>query len=287
MRHSARTTLVVLSWPNCRLTFRQPATDLSDLSRVKVISGKSPSETSKKRTSRLIRSMGRATTTRPADVIPVPSRLAPPRAERRMTDTGDAIPSGRRERGTQPNRSSRGRRKHPRTNVIDLDGTKERGGQGRERRNLMPTRRRPLLEDPSTPTLPQGMTSSTRQRRQSVTRRGQRSIDRDRSKGMLPNPRTDLRKALGLHPRTQSIGGSARMTRPDRTRTLGQMVPKDRREEAGSPNNIKVQVPTEEETAEPRTAVPTPTHRRPETGPQLLGRGPSRSASHPTEVNLR
>jgi hypothetical protein len=65
------------------------------------------------------------------------------------------------------------------------------------------------------------------------------------------------------------------------------MVPKDRREEAGSPNNIKVQVPTEEETAEPRTAVPTPTHRRPETGPQLLGRGPSRSASHPTEVNLR
>lgn len=151
----------------------------------------------------------------------------------------------------------------------------------------MPTRRRPLLENPSRPTLPQGMTSSTRQRRQSVTRRGQRSIDSDRSKGMLPNPRTDLRKALGLHPRTQSIGGSARMTRPDRTRTLGQMVPKDRREEAGSPNNIKVKVPTKEETAKPRTAVPTLTHRRPETGPQLLGRGPSRSASNPTEINLR
>ena len=37
MRHSARTTLVVLSWSDSRLTFLQPATNLSDLSRVKLI----------------------------------------------------------------------------------------------------------------------------------------------------------------------------------------------------------------------------------------------------------
>ena len=34
--------------------------------------------------------MGKTATARPADVIPKPSRLTPPRAEGRVTDSGDA-----------------------------------------------------------------------------------------------------------------------------------------------------------------------------------------------------
>ena len=121
-----------------------------------------------------------------------------------------------------------------------------------------------------------------------MTRRVDRSI-RDSGKGVTPDPRTtrNFNKPFVFHPGTQSIRSSARSPGPRRTTTFGETETEDRRQEPSSPSDIEMEVPTEKEGPKPRTAIATPTNRRPKAGPKLFRDRPSGRSTDPVKVDLR
>jgi len=225
---------------------------------------------------------------RPNNVIPKAQRLTAPRTERGGLRIRDTRPGSRRKSATKTNSSSSRRREHPRAHISKTNGAKDLGSKLRKSSNLVTPRSTPFLENPRPPTLPTSMTGSTSEGIQVLTRRIDRSIDRDSGKGVMPDPRTasNFNKPFGLHPGTQSFRSSARSPGPRRTTTFRETEMEDRRQEPSGPSDIEMEVPTEKEGPKPRTAIATPTNRRPKAGPKLFRDRPSGRSTDPAKVDL-
>ena len=151
----------------------------------------------------------------------------------------------------------------------------------------MTARAKPFLEHPGPPPLTTVMSSKADQGADGDRGRLTRNINVHVGARVEPNPRTDVREIFGFHPGTQGVSTRPRGHRPDRALRLRQTKAKHSTQQTRNPNDVKMKITTQKESAKPGRAVANPPSRHPERGPKRFGESPGRATTDPAIINFR